>query len=712
MHSPHKQYARNAIYGTLLAPTNVERTEPARSFVESTGIESAYRASEMRTLGKNWHPHNYETGMKPMELFKSTSNLGSIKTSPNTIHTASIWNPHTWKHGGCLDDGRTKPGITKNGSGVLPITNIFKFLGGTDRMGKKKDKDEDVLELLELMGRKSGLRRIFRRNIDSAATLAMGVMMDTFHEFAENNLYSTLTIFGHYDTFISKSSVKVLLKYLWPKYGKHIIMDVDGNFSMCSISIEKIKKSVLGFPELVNKTIRPGIYWVKLSNVGKGTYMIVIKNKLYNEGDISENGIRSEAKNFKTTILFIGERKLGWKRRVQREIDMYCSGLVTTSASSDKIRVQSLGGGDNAQNDIIVRPMNNLVFPKKEALLKDIQAFLDSGKIYKENGIPYRKGYLFVGPRGTGKTSFAFSIAEYFHMECVAVDLSYFDANGGANAFNGSNTVYIIDEIDAQLPKSRVSETHEAITVDQQKIIDRLHKLLKAADDMSDGCIIIGTTNFPERLDPAITRSGRFDELIEFNALDEKYATMMCEQHKVSPKEVLVGESFPIIPAYLEQKLIDVLLVKNNIKRKELKSAEEIISEEYGADAANLSKDSADRMRDYAPTSIADLHRDAEKFIKEIFMGTHIEIPVRDFVEIVMDVDRRMPSEDKLNVDDLVNIKDEDEWEFRDTVLAGDLCSAVIYKIEENARNAVKERADHGKVREDTGKTDDVTEEE
>lgn len=453
-------------------------------------------------------------------------------------------------------------------------------------MKKNKNGNDtlDASDLIDLLGRRSGLRRLFYRNIDNVTNLAVSIAADTFHEFAENNLYSTLQVFGHYDTFISKSAVKVLLRYLYPKYGKHILMDVDGNFSMCSISIDKIKKSVLGFPELVNKTIRPGIYWVKLSNVGKGTYMIVVKSKLFSESDISENGIRSQVKNFKTSIIFMGDQKNGWRDRIQKEIDGFCSGLVTTSASSDKIRVQSMGGGESAQNDIIIRPMQNLVFPQKDSILKRIQTFLDSGKIYKENGIPYRKGYLLWGPRGTGKTAFAFSLAQYFNMECVSVDLSFFDTNGGANAFNGSNTVYIIDEIDAQLPKSRVSETHEAVTVEQQKIIDRLHKLLKAMDDMSEGSIIIGTTNFPDRLDPAIVRSGRFDEVLEFGNLDKDFAISMCNLRGINPDKVLDGESFPINPAYLEQKLIEALLEKNSIMHTELKSAEEIIQEEFGVE--------------------------------------------------------------------------------------------------------------------------------
>ena len=462
------------------------------------------------------------------------------------------------------------------------------------RMGKNNnEKRDDVInveDLIAMFGRRSGLRRMFYKNIDNMTNLAVGIVADTFHEFAENNLYSTLLVYGHYDTFISKSSVKVLLRYLWPKYGKHILMDVDGNFSMCSISIEKIKKAVLGFPELVNKTIRPGIYWVKLSDVGKGTYMIVVKHKLYSESDISENGIRAQTKNFKTSIIFLGKQKNAWRERIQREIDGFCSGLVTTSSSSDKIRVQSLGGGENVQNDIIIRPMQNLVFPQKESILKRIQSFLDSGKIYKENGIPYRKGYLFHGPRGTGKTAFAFSLANHFQMECVSVDLSYFDTNGGANAFNGSNTIYIIDEIDAQLPKSRVAETHEAVTVDQQKIIDRLHKLLKAMDDMSEGSIIIATTNFPDRLDPAIVRSGRFDEKVEFVNLDKKYATMMCTIRGLDPEKLLANEKFPINPAYLEQKCIEALLEKNNIVQKELKSAEEIVLEEYGVDVSETTE--------------------------------------------------------------------------------------------------------------------------
>ncbi len=55
-----------------------------------------------------------------------------------------------------------------------------------------------------------------------------------------------------------------------------------------------------------------------------------------------------------------------------------------------------------------IRPLNTIVMDPgmKANLLDDVKEFLVSEKWYADRGIPYRRGYMFYGFPGTGKTSF------------------------------------------------------------------------------------------------------------------------------------------------------------------------------------------------------------------------------------------------------------------------------------------------------------------
>ena len=73
------------------------------------------------------------------------------------------------------------------------------------------------------------------------------------------------------------------------------------------------------------------------------------------------------------------------------------------------------------------RPMDTVVLDQdqKEQVLMDINEYLHPGTFpwYANRGIPYRRGYLFHGPPGTGKTSLSFAIAGIFGLDIYCISL-------------------------------------------------------------------------------------------------------------------------------------------------------------------------------------------------------------------------------------------------------------------------------------------------
>ncbi|PVU85448.1 hypothetical protein BB560_007017 [Smittium megazygosporum] len=152
--------------------------------------------------------------------------------------------------------------------------------------------------------------------------------------------------------------------------------------------------------------------------------------------------------------------------------------------------------------------------------LQELVDFLKDPKEFTQLGGNMPKGVLLTGPPGTGKTLLARAVAgeasvPFFFMSGSEFDEIYVGVGSKrlrelfAAAREKAPSIIFIDEIDGIGSK----RSHR----DQGYMNQTLNQLLVELDgfSQSEGVIFIAATNFPESLDPALTRPGRFDRVID-----------------------------------------------------------------------------------------------------------------------------------------------------------------------------------------------------
>jgi chaperone BCS1 len=103
------------------------------------------------------------------------------------------------------------------------------------------------------------------------------------------------------------------------------------------------------------------------------------------------------------------------------------------------------------------RPMETVILDAKQKtdIIRDVNEYLHpaSPRWYATRGIPYRRGYLFHGPPGTGKTSLSFALAGIFGLEIFAISLQEptLTENDLMQLFSGlpSRCIVLLEDVDA-----------------------------------------------------------------------------------------------------------------------------------------------------------------------------------------------------------------------------------------------------------------------
>jgi mitochondrial chaperone BCS1 len=223
---------------------------------------------------------------------------------------------------------------------------------------------------------------------------------------------------------------------------------------------------------------------------------------------------------------------------------------------------------------------------QKAMVLKDINDFLhpQTPRWYANRGIPYRRGYLFHGPPGTGKTSLSFALAGVFGLDidCLSLSEATLTEEDLITLFNSlpRRCVVLLEDIDSAgvlRKKAEVEEDKKEGEKGRRKgksdeggkgkddkkdnedpaaaaasaIAKAVAEAVKGANDASEagrrgpslnnqgvsmsgllnaidgvasqeGRVLVMTTNHPEKLDGALVRPGRVDMKIEFTLANKQ----------------------------------------------------------------------------------------------------------------------------------------------------------------------------------------------
>ncbi|XP_048434615.1 AAA-ATPase ASD, mitochondrial-like [Pyrus x bretschneideri] len=175
----------------------------------------------------------------------------------------------------------------------------------------------------------------------------------------------------------------------------------------------------------------------------------------------------------------------------------------------------------------------------KEEIISDLIKFSKGKTYYEKIGKAWKRGYLLYGPPGTGKTTMIAAMSNLMDYDVYDLELTTVKDNTELRKLlidTPSKSIIVIEDIDCSLDltgqrkkekdeedKEENKDPFRKMREDQEKTPSKvtLSGLLNFIDGIWSACggerLIVFTTNYVEKLDPALIRRGRMDKHIELS---------------------------------------------------------------------------------------------------------------------------------------------------------------------------------------------------
>ncbi|KAJ7243767.1 P-loop containing nucleoside triphosphate hydrolase protein [Mycena rebaudengoi] len=189
------------------------------------------------------------------------------------------------------------------------------------------------------------------------------------------------------------------------------------------------------------------------------------------------------------------------------------------------------------------RPIESIILPDGvlNDLISDAKRFLASEAWYHRAGIPHRMGYLLYGPPGTGKSSTIHAVAGELNLEIHSFSLSatFVDDSFLNRAISTipKRSIVLVEDIDCALPSREEDDDSDPGSPILKRTSARgggvtLSGLLNMIDGIGseEGKLFFATTNYVDRLDPALMRPGRIDRRIRYTLATRAQAKALYER--------------------------------------------------------------------------------------------------------------------------------------------------------------------------------------
>ncbi|AES74667.1 P-loop nucleoside triphosphate hydrolase superfamily protein, putative [Medicago truncatula] len=222
---------------------------------------------------------------------------------------------------------------------------------------------------------------------------------------------------------------------------------------------------------------------------------------------------------------------------------------------------------------------------KKEEIINDLVKFKKGKEYYAKVGKAWKRGYLVYGPPGTGKSTMISAIANFMNYDVYDLQLTIVKDNYELKRLlieTSSKSIIVIDDIDCSLDFTgqRMKKKEKGHNDEEKDILfkkseededkdeeEEINKRKVTHSGLKDHNF---TTNFVDKLDPALIRRGRMDMHIEmsycsyqvFKMLAKNYLDVESHDDLFPIIEKLLGET-NMTPADVAENLMPKTIIED-----------------------------------------------------------------------------------------------------------------------------------------------------